>query len=81
MKPPICAICNIKFDPINSGGLVYFTRRPSDEEWHQKMEAIKGKGHPPESAWFCEKHYPLAHELSHLTIDIALREIKQKINQ
>jgi hypothetical protein len=81
MKPPICAICGIKFDPINSGGLVYFKMRQSDIEWHERMKKIKGTGHPPESAWFCDKHYPLANDLSHLTIDLALQQIKQTLHE
>ncbi|MHA1266826.1 MAG: hypothetical protein ACTSRS_16435 [Candidatus Helarchaeota archaeon] len=76
MKPPICAICGRRFNP-RKGKLIYFVRRPSDEEWHKKMEESDMVGHPPEAEWFCEKHYQRAAELQNLTIDKAF-EILEK---
>jgi hypothetical protein len=77
MKPPICAICMVKFDPINTGGLIHFKLRQSDKEWRERMDKIHGTGHPPESAWFCEKHFPRAKELSDLTIDKAFQQLRE----
>ncbi|MHA1649393.1 MAG: hypothetical protein ACTSYB_04285 [Candidatus Helarchaeota archaeon] len=71
MKPPICCICDKRFD-TSEGGLVYFKKRASDLEWDKKVEAGL-VGHPPYAEWFCGKHYAKAKELSHLTIDEAMK--------
>ncbi|MEE9377995.1 MAG: hypothetical protein V3V33_08165 [Candidatus Lokiarchaeia archaeon] len=73
MKPPICRVCDKKLKDLNKGGLVYFTKRPSDIEWEKRMEEIGGVGHPPYAEWFCKKHYDKANELKNLTIDKALK--------
>ncbi len=73
MRPPICRICDKKLVNLDEGGLIYFNKRPSDIEWGKKMKEIGGVGHPPYAEWFCKKHYEKANELSHLTIDIALK--------
>ncbi|MHA1369803.1 MAG: hypothetical protein ACTSWN_00785 [Promethearchaeota archaeon] len=75
MRPPICAICQERFDP-EKGGLVYFRLRKSDEEWHERAERLHLVGHPPEAEWFCEKHINRARELSDLTIDKAFQILK-----
>ena len=75
MKPPICAICNERFN-LQEGGLIYFDMRPSDYEWDKKREKTGKKGHPPYATWFCGKHYEKAKELEYLTIDKAMPQIK-----
>ena len=77
MKPPICCICHVEFGP-NEGGLIYFTKTKSDIEWEKKMKKIKGTGHPPYVEWFCQKHYLIAKELSHLTKGEAIKFIRSK---
>jgi hypothetical protein len=77
MKPPICYICDRRFD-IDEGGLIYFKKRPRDIEWEKRMQETGGKGHPPYAAWFCGLHYEKAKSFSHLTIDKALAKIKEE---
>ncbi|MHC1591964.1 MAG: hypothetical protein ACXQS8_07750 [Candidatus Helarchaeales archaeon] len=74
MRPPICSICNKKFDPAK-GGLVYFKKRPSDLEWDRMMEEKGMVGHPPYAEWFCEEHVEKARSLEHLTIDEAMKKM------
>ncbi|MHA1734295.1 MAG: hypothetical protein ACTSU5_20340 [Promethearchaeota archaeon] len=78
MKPPICAICHERFDPINGGGLVYFKERPSDIEWRERMKEKGMVGHPPYAAWFCNKSLERARELSHLTISEAMPVLREE---
>lgn len=76
MKPPICCICNKDLKP-GEGGLIYFKKRKSDIQWEKRMKKIKGVGHPPYAEWFCNMHYKCAKEISHLTIDQAIRKVKE----
>ncbi|MHA1341959.1 MAG: hypothetical protein ACTSRZ_19000 [Promethearchaeota archaeon] len=80
MKPPICEICGERFHPPQ-GKLIYFTKRPSDEEWHIKMKEKGMVGHPPEAAWFCDKHCKRAAELQHLTIDKAFQILREEFKE
>ena len=75
MRPPICAICNKRME-MDEGGLVYFKKRDSDIAWERRMEATNGIGHPPYAEWFCDKHYDKARELSGLTKDKAMQELR-----
>ncbi|MHA1819990.1 MAG: hypothetical protein ACTSU2_16195 [Promethearchaeota archaeon] len=77
MRPPICDICGKRFRP-DEGKLIYFVRRPSDEKWHKEMQRSHKVGHPPEAAWFCDKHYKRALELQHLTIDKAFEILREE---
>ena len=36
--PPECCICNKAFDPEKKGGLIYFAKRKSDEDWDKHIE-------------------------------------------
>ncbi|MHA1729357.1 MAG: hypothetical protein ACTSWY_11575 [Promethearchaeota archaeon] len=76
MKPPVCIICG---KDCETGKLIYFKLRLSDRKWHEKMERINGIGHPPEAEWFCCDHCERASELSDLTIDKALRVLKDEL--
>ena len=78
MRPPICDICNKKFDD-KEGGLVYFKKRPSDMEWDIRMQQPGMVGHPPYAEWFCGLHYEKAKDLSHLTIDKAMELLKKGV--
>jgi len=78
MKPPICAICNKRFELSgNDRGLIYFKKRQSDIEWYKKMKETEAKGHPPYARCFCQEHYKKAKELEHLTVDAAMPEIRE----
>ena len=77
MRPPICAICDKKMLDTEEGGLIYFKKRPSDIEWERKMAQKGMVGHPPYAEWFCKDHYDKAHELEHLTIDVAFKKLKE----
>lgn len=76
MRPPICRVCNKRMEEDDKGGLIYFAKRPSDEEWGEKMKEKGWIGHPPYADWFCEDHYDKAKEFSHLSIDKAMKEMK-----
>jgi hypothetical protein len=77
MRPPECCICGIDFRDEDEGGLIYFKKRPSDEEWIIEMEEQNMAGHPPYAEWFCTKHYDSAKRFEHLTIDEALEILKK----
>ena len=77
MRPPVCYVCGKDFRDEDEGGLVYFKKRPSDEEWIKEMEEQNMVGHPPYAEWFCAKHYDSAKKLEHLTIDKALEILKK----
>lgn len=73
MKPPICCICGQRLDYPDEGDLIYFKKRPSDEEWDKLMEENGMTGHPPYAEWFCGDHYAKAKELKDLPIDKAFK--------
>ena len=76
MKPPICAFCYTRFGP-DEGGLVYFRKTPSDEEWYVKASTPGFVGHPPNCGWFCGAHVGKARELSEGTLGEALAAMKK----
>lgn len=74
MKPPVCEVCGDDFRmDASNGRLVYFVRTPGDVEWYARSRKEGFVGHPPNAAWFCEKHYKIAITLTHLTLEDALR--------
>jgi hypothetical protein len=78
LRPPYCVICDKDFRDSEEGGLIYFKKRPSDEEWVKTMEEKNMVGHPPYAEWFCGKHYESAKALEHFTIDEALKILKKE---
>ena len=76
MKPPICCICEKRLDYPEEGGLIYFKKRPSDEEWDKKMEENGMTGHPPYAEWFCGQHFAKVDELKDFTIDIVMKMLE-----
>jgi len=82
MKPPICTICDKRFDlSEDECGLIYFDKRQSDIEWQKKMNEKGMVGHPPYARWFCTRHYKKAKQLEHLTVDEAMPEIITYYNE
>ena len=72
MRPPECCICGKDMRMTDEGDLIYFKKRPEDEEWIKNMEENDMVGHPPYAEWFCADHYKNAKKLEHLTIDEAM---------
>lgn len=74
MRPPECDVCGKE----EGCDLVYFKKRPSDEEWVKKMKEKDMVGHPPYAEWYCAAHVERARELQHLPIDEAKRLMKSE---
>lgn len=62
MKPPLCEICGTEAN-LN-GGLVSFVPNESDLEWRERASEEPTMGHPPDSAWMCADHWPVANALA-----------------
>lgn len=79
MRPPICAICDkrLEEEEMKTGGLVSFAKSENDLAWDKRAEEPGFVGHPPYLEWFCEKHYPKARSLSHLTRAEAMKEMRE----
>ncbi|MBN1253153.1 MAG: hypothetical protein JXR51_03990 [Bacteroidales bacterium] len=75
MKPPICCLCNDRFEP-SSGGLIYFTEDQDDKKHNEILKQPGYTGHPSNAFWFCEKHYLQAKKLSNLTKSEAFKILK-----
>lgn len=80
MKPPICIICNKRFEPSDKGDIIYFKKRRSDKKWIKEMEKKGAVGHPPYAEWFCEEHYEEARKLSNLDITEAMKILRNKFS-
>ncbi len=78
MRPPECAICGNDFEPGEKGGVLHFKKRFSDYVWERKMKRINGVGHPPFADWFCEKHFSRAKQLLSLTINKAMKILREE---
>ena len=74
MRPPVCVICGR--DLKDSGGLIYFRKRPSDIAWQKHMDEKNMVGHPPYAELFCDEHLEKAQQARHLTIDEACKVIR-----
>ena len=81
MKPPICEICDKRIKDMKKGGLVYFQKTKSDEEWDRRVEEEGIIGHPPYAEWFCAKHYLIAKKYSKLPRGVALVSIKRELKK
>lgn len=76
MKPPICEVCDDRFDP-DSGELLEFEETASDAEWHRRSAREGVVGHPPNVAWFCADHADRARTLTDRTLVAALEEMDE----
>ena len=74
VRPPLCDVCGA--DCADGGKLIRFALRPSDREWHARADAGGMVGHPPEAAWLCARHVVRGAELSPLTVDVVLAELR-----
>ncbi|MHA1303108.1 MAG: hypothetical protein ACTSQE_14295 [Candidatus Heimdallarchaeaceae archaeon] len=77
MKPPICSICDKRFNP-DDGDIVYFKRTKNVIEWEEMMEREGKVGHPPNAEWFCSKHLSAAEALKHLPVDEAMQKLREQ---
>lgn len=59
MKPPICEVCDERFDP-SEGELVRFLADDRSTAWRETSERDGRVGHPPDEAWFCANHAAVA---------------------
>jgi len=75
MKPPICAICDKRFE--TGGGLVYFKEDNEDIEFNKRLSQPDFVGHPTNAFWFCELHISKAKELSHLSKRAAFEKLRE----
>lgn len=77
MKPPICELCDERFDPAE-GGLVRFAATAESESWRARAAAEPGfVGHPPDVAWFCGTHLAAAQGLTGRTLGDVLAAMRE----
>ncbi len=76
MRPPLCAVCHVRFGP-DEGGLVAFALDERARGFHARRQAEPGfVGHPPEQEWFCAEHVGAARSLTMLTRAEALTRLR-----
>jgi hypothetical protein len=76
MMPPICSICNERFDP-EKGGLIYFTEDEEDKIFNERLRQPGYVGHPTNAFWFCEMHIKEANKYRNLHKDEAMKKIRE----
>ena len=54
-----------------------FKETEEGREFDRRVEEEGITGHPPDSGWFCGKHYPKAEKLVHLALGEALRILRE----
>ncbi|MGE4164319.1 MAG: hypothetical protein AB7G23_21590 [Vicinamibacterales bacterium] len=75
MRPPICEVCDERFDP-GAGGLLTFASTPESAAWRARAAAEAGfVGHPPDQGWFCPTHLDAARSLQALPLADAVRQL------
>ncbi|MDP2345769.1 MAG: hypothetical protein Q8O67_32800 [Deltaproteobacteria bacterium] len=75
MRPPICAICHVRFH--EEGGLVSFALDDAARAFAARRASKPGfVGHPPQKEWFCAAHIEAARALTHLTRGDALTQLR-----
>lgn len=52
MQPPICEVCDERFDPASGGRLVSFVETDAGREFAGRAVP----GHAPDDGWFCQRH-------------------------
>ena len=77
MRPPICAICHVRFSDKDGGGLCSFADDDASRAFVKRRAEQPGfVGHPPDQEWFCGAHLQAAQALSHLTRGEALGKLR-----
>lgn len=78
MMPPICEICDKRFDPFaEEGNLLTFRLTPEQVESNKRFEQKGFTGHPAGTYWFCKHHMEIARRFAHLTSAEALKLIRE----
>ena len=78
VRPPVCEICDTRFDPFqNGGGLVSFRADPTQTD--ASNVHADPPSHPEHQEWFCEAHLVAARRLTHLTRGDALRVLRGQV--
>jgi hypothetical protein len=80
MMPPICSICNARFDPL-IGGLIYFEEDEEDKICNERLRQPGFCGHPSNAYWFCEFHINEAKKYQKLTKKKAMKIIRDFFNK
>ncbi len=81
MRPPICAVCQKRFNPGKKSGLISFSLSHAEKIENLKFETPGYVGHPKGQEWFCEKHYHIAEKYQSLPLQEALPLIKEEIQK
>jgi len=76
MKPPICSICNERFNP-SEGGLIYFVEDEEDVARNKLLREPGFVGHPSNAFWFCGLHIDVAKKYRNLHKKDALKLIRE----
>jgi hypothetical protein len=75
VKPPECVVCGA--DAAAPGELVRFVSRPEDLAWRRRVERDRLVGHPPDTAWLCERHVEAGRRLApELDLDDAVSRLR-----
>lgn len=64
--PPICVLCDSRFEPDEQCGLIQFTLTEEQNEFNTRFRKQGFTGHPEGFHWFCKSHYDAARTLSYL---------------
>ncbi|MFK7920288.1 MAG: hypothetical protein AB8G14_19605 [Ilumatobacter sp.] len=76
MKPPICEVCNDRFDSTPDH-LVSFSTTKRGAEFSDRQRNERIVGHQPDDGWFCDIHLEQAISLSsEMTLAQAVAEMK-----
>jgi len=76
MMPPICSICQDRFDPM-LGGLIYFIEDEEDKICNERLRQPGYSGHPSNAYWFCEIHIAEAKKYQHMQKKEAMKIIRE----
>ncbi len=65
MMPPICAICDTRFELELGGGLVHYFLTEEQENFNKRFQQPGFTGHPAGLHWFCKEHLEGAQSVAH----------------
>ena len=75
MRPPICEVCNERFDPAD-GELIRFVDDEASRAFDDRAAEPGFVGHRPTDGWFCGAHRAEARTRSaSMTLAAALRDM------
>lgn len=73
MRPPICAVCNVRFSARDGGTVRFANYEPlgKDDQGRSRV------GHPKGLEWFCAEHIAAAKALAELTSRDAIAQMRK----